>query len=119
MIAASAKIELQPSYATQRVKCVIVDLLTHKIDWSRRHRKNDRNNVLFANAEIIHRDPNIVDHSTRTVDDRDAIYYRDHLSDDVGPIALLCMHVAQTRISLNVPCKCHNRKAHALFVNDL
>lgn len=94
-------------------------ILTHKNDWSRRHRRNDRNNALSVNAGTVRRDPNTVGHSTRTTDDRDAIYCRDHLSADALPIALLCMRDARTRIFSNVPYKYHNRKVRAPFVNDL
>lgn len=94
-------------------------LLTHKSDWTHRRRRNGRNNALSVNGGTVRRDPNIAGHSIRTAGGRDAIYCRDRLSADAVPAALLCMRVARTRKSSNVPCKYHNRKAHAPFVNDL
>lgn len=111
-----AKIGITPHYATPPHHRRI---LTHKNDWSRRHRRNDRNNALSVNVETVRRDPNTVGHSTRTTDDRDATYCRDHLSADALPAALVCMRVARTRIFSNVPYKYHNRKVHVPFVDDL
>lgn len=93
--------------------------LTHKSDWSRRHRKNDRNNVPSASGETIRRDPSTVGRNIRTTDGHDAIYCRGRLSDDAVPAVLLCMRVARTRIFSNARCKYHNRKVHVPFVNDL
>lgn len=85
-----------------KLKSIFIEwIFTHKNDLNHLHRKNDKNNALFVDAETVHHDLNSVHHRIHTTDDHDVIYYLDHLSSCASPVALSCMHDVQTRKSVS------------------